>query len=88
MKEIERVKKYTNWQNVKQEPSLKYKFYFELPLEGIREIRNIKYFYYVSLNEYVIAVAENKFYIGNWHNDKEIYCFGESESLKEICESL
>lgn len=88
MEEIEKVKKFTNWQNVKKESSAEYKFYFEVSLHEVKPIDNIKYFYYDPIDDYVIAVAANKFYIGVWHKDKEIHCFGESNSLKEICESL
>ena len=88
MDEIELIKKYTGWQNVKKHLCLGFKFYFESPFGDLNELDDLEYFYSGGLDEYLIVIGKDIFYIGYWHDNKNAYCFAECDTLKEACESL
>ena len=88
MKEIEFVKKYSGWKKVQLLSYDGFKFYFESPFGELNELSNIKYFYAGQIKEYIIAIAQNSYYIGYWYDEKTIYCFAECETLQEACEGF
>ena len=88
MEEIELVKKFSFWKEVLCLNTDDLSIYFESPFGEISELSGIKYLYTSKGSEYLIAVADNSYYIAFWFDDKTVYCFGKCKSLKDACENL
>ena len=87
MNEMDEIKKYSGWQKIELLDNTNKKCYFQSPFGDLIEINNILRCYIGGSGEYIVAVGENKYYIG-LGNETMIYFFAEFNSLKDACEAL